>query len=125
MRKQITAFLLCTCLFFIALVGCSDSKNSALVGDWTPSSVSLNGKTMQYKDLGLDDGQFIFSFKSDGKCTATLAGITGEGTYTFNDTSVDVEINGDTQKLDYTDGSLTLTLDYSGITSSFTFVKVQ
>lgn len=121
--KKIAVILSVTILSMCVFVGCSDNKNSEIVGKWIPTTASLNGETVQYSYLGLEDDYFGFTFDSNGKCTATLTGITGEGTYIFNDTSVDVTINNEVQKLDYSNGTLTLTLNYNNDTTTFSFIK--
>ena len=64
------------------------------------------------------------TFYSGGKCSVTIGGVTNEGSFTFNETSVDVEYGGKTQKLSYDRGILTLKLDYNGNTTSYMFTKV-
>lgn len=121
--KKIAVTLSVVILSMCIFVGCSDNKNSEIVGKWIPTTASLNGETVQYSYLGLEDDYFGFTFSDNGKCTATLTGITGEGTYSFNGTSVDVTINDETQKLDYSNGTLTLTLNYDNDTTTFSFIK--
>lgn len=125
MIKKTLAFFISACFLLIIFAGCGEKNNSEIVGEWVPTTASLNGETIQYSELGIDDSQFGFTFFDDGKCTATLAGIEDDGTYVFNDTSVDVEINGESQKLDYDSGVLTLTLNYDDVTTAFTFTKVR
>lgn len=122
--KKAAAFTMAATLLVCIFSGCGSGKdNSQIVGKWTPTTASLNGETVKYSSLGLDESEFGFTFKDNGKCTATLASVTGEGTYTFNGTSVDIEINKETKKLNYDNGSLTLTLDYDNDTTTFTFTK--
>lgn len=125
MIKKISALLFCVLFSLIILAGCGKSDNSAIAGEWVPTTASFDGETVQYNELGIEEDQFGFTFTSDGKCTATLAGVTGEGTYVFNETSVDVNINDKTQKLDYENNTLTLTLDYGSSIATFTFTKVK
>ncbi len=125
MIKKTAAIILCAFFMIIMFNGCGADKNSEIVGKWVPTTASLNGSTVQYRELGIDEDQFSFTFESDGKCSATLAGIEGEGTYVFNETSVDVVINDETQRLNYDNGNLTLTLNYDNNTTSFTFTKVR
>ena len=100
-------------------------KNSEIVGEWVPTTAKLNGSTIKYDELGIEKEKFGFVFTDDGKCTATLAGINDESSYTFNGTSVDIQINGEDYKLDYEKGNLTLSLNYGGEYTSFTFTKVK
>ena len=104
--------------------GCSSGDNSEIVGEWTPSTVSIGGTTISYSDLETSGRDFSFRFYSSGKCKITIGGITNEGSFTFNETSVDVEYGGKTQKLSYDRGILTLKLDYNGKTTSYMFTKV-
>ncbi len=121
-----TLALLCSILCILTVfIGCSDDKNAEIVGDWVPVTATLNGATVKYSELGLDDSQFGLTFNSNGTCTATLAGISDEGTYTFNETSIDVVINEDHHKLDYEKGSITFSLDYYSNSMSLTFTKVK
>ena len=125
MIKKTSALLFCVLFSLIIIAGCGKDENSVIVGDWIPTTASFDGETVQYSELGLEDGQFGFTFTSDGKCTATLAGVTGKGTYTFNETSVDVNINDKIQKLSYENNTLTLTLHYGTSVATFTFTKVK
>ena len=123
MIKRITA-LLTVCLLLLHAAGCSSEDNSEIVGEWTPSTVSNGGTTIAYSDLDTSGKDFSFTFYSGGKCKITIGGITNEGSFTFNETSVDVEYGGKTQKLSYDRGILTLKLDYNGNTTSYMFTKV-
>lgn len=125
MIKKTATMLFCVLFTFIILAGCGKNENSVIVGQWVPTTASLNGETVQYGELGIEQDQFGFTFETDGKCTVTLAGITGKGTYVFNETSVDVNINDQTHKLDYQNGTLSLTLNYSDSEAKFTFTKVN
>lgn len=123
-RKAVSLFI---CVLFAAFmfVGCSDNKNSEIVGEWTPTTATINGETIKYDELEIENDKFGFVFTDDGKCTATLAGISDESSYVFNGTSVDIQINGEDYKLDYDSGNLTLSLNYGGEYTSFTFTKVK
>lgn len=120
-----TFVLLCSaCFLLLALCSCGeDQNNSEIAGHWVPTTATLNGSSVNYSELDLEDDYFSLTFNSDGTCTATLTGIEGSGTYVFNGTSVDITINGDTQRLTYENSQLTLTLSYDGNTSSFVFAK--
>ena len=121
-----TSALLCSliCILFL-FVGCGDNKNAEIVGEWVPITATLNGETVQYGELGLDDSQFGLVFNSNGTCKTTLAGISNEGTYVFNETSIDVVINENHHKLDYEKGVITYSLDYYSNSMSLTFTKVK
>lgn len=123
MIKKIAALLVGAMMVLCSFAGCGGSDNSEIVGEWVPSTVSLNGETVKYSELDIDVSQFGFVFEPGGKCIATLAGISGSGSYTFNGTSVDVEVNNDIKKLNYDKGVLTLALDYGNDATTFTFTK--
>lgn len=124
--KRFISALIIALIFTFSLTGCSNNKNSEIVGNWIPTTASLNGETVQYSYLGLDDNYFGFSFKANGTCTATLAGITGKGTYIFNGTSVDVTIDQEEpKKLTYDNGTLTLKLNYDDDVTTFSFIKTK
>lgn len=109
----------------ISLSGCGDkSENELLKGKWIPISAVINGETIQYSEFELKDGYFEFNFKSNGTCTATLAGIDYSGSYVFSGTSVDAVLNGNNEKLIYESVQQTLTYNYDS-TTSFTFIKEQ
>lgn len=123
-KVKLTVSAIIICCLFLLISGCSKSNNNAdIVGNWVPTTASLNGQSVNYSDLGLQDDYFGFTFNDDGSCNATLAGVKGNGKYTFNNTSVDVTINNESRKLTYEKGTLTLTLDFDGNSTQFTFVK--
>ena len=125
MGKKAVSLLMCVFCAVFMLCGCGENKNSEIVGEWVPTTATLIGSTIKYDELGIEKEKFGFIFADDGKCTATLAGISDESTYTFNGTSVDIQINGEEYKLDYEKGNLTLSLNYGGNYTSFTFTKVK
>lgn len=121
-----TAFLLLCFLFvLICFSGCEENDSSEILGKWVPATAQINGETIQYSELGVNSNQFEFNFENGGKCKTTLAGVSSEGSYSFNGTSVDVEVNGDIKKLDYDNGTLTLVLNYDSNTTTFTFTKAR
>ena len=121
------AFVVLVCLSVCAALifsGCSDDNNAPVVGEWMPSTVSIGGTTVSYNDLDTKGRDFGFVFNSDGSCKITIGGIRNDGTYTFNETSVDLQYGGKTQKLSYDEGILTLKLTYHDQTTSYMFTKV-
>ena len=52
-----------------------------------------------------------------------IGGVSNEGSYTFNKTSVDIEYGGKSQKLAYDKGILTLSLNYNNEVTSYMFTK--
>ena len=118
------AFFICTLFAVLMLSGCGENKNTQLVGEWTPATVSINGETIKYTELELEEKEFKLIFDANGNCHLTLAGVTHETTYTFNDTSVDIELNGESHKLTYENSTLTFTFDYGTEVTTFTFKKV-
>lgn len=121
-KTQISILLILTTLMF-TLCGCGDDEaNEILVGKWHPTSAVLNGESVKYSELGLEEGYFEFEFSSNGNCTATLAGIDYKGTYTFEETSVDAVLSGVHEKLIYERVQGTITYNFDN-TTSFTFIK--
>lgn len=116
--------VICNVFIILAFTGCSANDNSAVVGKWIPVSATVNGKTIQYSELDADQSQFILEFTSDGKCNATLGGIESSGTYVFNNTSVDVVLDGKEEKLKYDNGDLTMNFNYDNASTSITFTRL-
>lgn len=125
MIKKIAAFLILFSAAMLLFAGCSTNENSAITGKWEATSASINGETVQFSVLETEGKDFCFEFKSDGTCIATLAGISNNGTYVFNKTSVDIEYGGKTEKLLYDDGVLTLNFYYNNETTSFMFTRTS
>ena len=86
MLKQASAMLL-ICVLVFALAGCSSGDNSAIVGEWKPSTVSIGGTTISYSELDTEGRDFSFVFNASGSCDITIGGIENEGSYTFNETA--------------------------------------
>lgn len=124
MLKHAAAIVL-LCVFVLALAGCSSEDNSAIVGEWKPSTVSIDGTTISYGDLQTKGRDFSIVFYANGKCRIKIAGVENEGSFSFNETSVDIEYGGKTQKLSYDQGILTLKFEYDGQTTSYMFSKVS
>ena len=125
MFKKIAAFLMLFSAAILLFAGCSTNDNSAVVGTWEATSASINGETIQFSELETEGKEFWFEFKSDGKCVATLAGVSNNGTFTFNKTSVDIQYGGKTERLLYDDGVLTLSFYYNNETTSFMFTRTS
>ncbi len=123
MGKRIAAVPLIFLLLGILLSGCDGDNNSAIVGEWVPSTVSIGGTTIAYSELNTEGQSFQLRFFDNGKCEITLGGVKNDGTYTFNDTAVDIKYGGKTQKLSYDQGILTLKMDYNGQPTSYMFTK--
>lgn len=124
MIKNISALMLCVVLGMCVFAGCSDDNNSEIVGKWVPTTVTIGSSTVPYSDLVKEGREFILTFESNGKCKIILGGIENEGEFTFNETSVDVKYGGQSMKLDYNQGILTLTLNYNNESTSYMFSKV-
>ncbi len=124
--KKTAVLLLAVVLAFTAVMlsGCSEGGNEAIVGEWTPSTVSIHGSTIPYSKLDTNGKEFSFNFYSDGKCKIIIGGISNEGTYTFNETSVDIRYGGKSQRLSYERGIITLNLNYNDQTTSYMFTRV-
>ena len=135
--KKTAAILALVLLLLTAamLTGCSGEDNSEIVGEWKPSTVSINGTTISYSDLDTKGKDFSFNFYPDGKCKIIIGGFTvsddgsrlvsNDGSYHFHQTSVDIQYGGKSQKLSYDHGILTLKLDYNGQTTAYMFTKVS
>ena len=124
MKKSLCAVLMIA-LFaaMLTLAGCGENKNSAIVGEWIPATATINGETVQFSELNADVDNFGFVFKENGSCEITIAGTKNNGTYTFNETSVDIDYGGKSEKLLYSDGMLTMNFNYNNETTSFMFTK--
>lgn len=103
--------------------GCGENKNSEIVGEWVPATANINGETIKFSELNTDSNNFGFVFEENGSCEVTIAGTKNSGSYVFNDTSVDIEYGGKTERLAYTDGMLTLYFNYNNESTSFMFTK--
>lgn len=123
MLKRVFALVLVIMTAAFVLTGCGDNANAEIAGKWIPTAANLNGENVRYSDLNLEDGYFSLEFSESGTCKATIAGVEGEGKYTFNNSSVDVRIDSEEYKIDYSNNTLTLTLNYGSNKSSFSFVK--
>lgn len=124
MGKKFAALSLLCLLISLLLPGCGEENNSAIAGEWVPSTVSIGGTTISYSELDTKGRDFNFRFNPDGKCKIVIGGVQNDGTYTFNDTSVDIQYGGKSQKLSYDQGILTLKMTYNGQTTSYMFTKV-
>lgn len=125
--KKTAAILALVLLLLTAamLTGCTGEDNSEIVGEWKPSTVSINGTTISYSDLDTKGKDFSFNFYPDGKCKIIIGGVSNDGSYHFHQTSVDIQYGGKSQKLSYDHGILTLKLDYNGQTTAYMFTKVS
>lgn len=123
MIKKFAIILFFASTLLLILVGCGNDENSEIVGDWVPSTATINGTTVQYSSLGLDDDQFFLSFDSNDKCTVILTGITHSCTYTYNGTSIDIIINNEEHKLGYEAGIITYSLNYENNPMQICFTK--
>lgn len=125
MQKQIASLLLCMVMVLALTAGCSEDNNAEIVGKWVPSTVSLGGTTVAYSDIAKEGKEFSLTFDSNGSCEVILGGIRNEGTFVFNETSVDVTYGSQSMKLNYSQNILTLTLNYNNESTSYMFTKVQ
>ncbi|MBQ2569582.1 MAG: hypothetical protein II573_04220, partial [Ruminococcus sp.] len=94
--KKTAAILALVLLLLTAavLTGCSNEDNSEIVGEWKPSTVSINGTTISYSDLDTKGKDFSFNFYPDGKCKIIIGGVSNDGSYAFHQTSVDIQYGG-------------------------------
>lgn len=124
MRRFLSVLWIClTLLAFMA--GCGSEKNTKLIGRWEATKVNLNGETINFSDLDTNNKEFSFEFREDGSCRTVLGGVENDGTYTFNETTVDIVYGNKTEKLHYDRGVLTLTFRYNHETTAYMFVRVD
>ncbi len=76
--KKTAAILALVLLLLTAavLTGCSNEDNSEIVGEWKPSTVSINGTTISYSDLDTKGKDFSFNFypaKAKSSATTTAS----------------------------------------------------
>lgn len=125
MKKLIFALICAACAVtvILSLSGCEENKNDAIVGEWVPATATINGETIQFTELDTDSEKFGFVFEANGSCEITIAGTKNNGKYTFNETSVDIDYGGKSEKLMYSEGMLTMNFNYNNETTSFMFTK--
>lgn len=124
MKKALCAAAALTIMLTLLFAsGCSENKNSEIVGEWVPATANINGETIKFSELNTDSNNFGFVFEENGSCEVTIAGTKNSGSYVFNDTSVDIEYGGKTERLAYSDGMLTLYFNYNNESTSFMFTK--
>lgn len=123
MIKKFAVIMFCVSMILLISAGCGTDKNSEIIGDWVPSTATINGTTVNYSQLGIDEDQFYLSFSSNDTCTVTLTGISHNCTYKFNDTSIDIIINNEEQKLGYEAGIIIYSLDYDNNPMQISFTK--
>ena len=85
MRRIIACLLICA-----AFAGCGSGENSKIVGKWQATKVKLKGETINFSELESEGKEFSFDFREDGSCKAVLGGVENNGSYTFNQTTVDI-----------------------------------
>ena len=123
-RKIIACILVCAAAV-LCFAGCGSGENSKIVGKWQATKVKLNGETISFSQLDADGKEFSFDFREDGSCKAVLGGIENNGSYTFNQTTVDIMYGGREEKLKYDRGVLTLTFYYNNEPTSYMFTKIE
>ena len=125
MKITVSALILLVFGVLAVLTGCSSEDNSAIVGTWEATKANIHGETIQFSELETENKDFRFVFNSNGSCTAVIAGVSNEGTYTFNKTSVDILYGGKSEKLLYDEGVLTLNFYYNNEKTSYMFTKME
>lgn len=121
----VSLLLVCSMLSGILLINCANKKNDILVGDWSPTTVEIQGKIMKYSDLGVNNSLFDLYFTKDGRCSVTIGGIETDGIYFLNKSSVDIELNDKNQKLCFQRRTLTMSLNYGNADALITFVRTE
>ena len=125
MKITVSALILLVFGMLAVLTGCSSEDNSVIVGTWEATKANIHGETIQFSELETENKDFRFVFNSNGSCTAVIAGVSNEGTYTFNKTSVDILYGGKSEKLLYDEGVLTLNFYYNNEKTSYMFTKME
>ena len=125
MKITVSALILLVFGMLVVLSGCSSDKHSVIVGTWEATKANINGETIQFSELDTENKDFRFIFNNNGSCKAIIAGVPNEGTYTFNETSVDILYGGKSEKLLYDEGVLTLNFYYNNEKTSYMFTKVE
>ncbi len=115
----------CGILSSILLINCTNKKNDILVGDWSPTTIKIQGTTIKYSDLIVNNQLFDLCFTKDGKCSVTIGGVKNDGIYSLNKSSVEIKINNKSQKLSFEGKTLTMSLDYDNTDTLITFVRTE
>ena len=123
-RRIIACLLICAAVL-LCFAGCGSDDNSKIVGKWQATKVKLKGETINFTELESEGKEFSFDFREDGSCKAVLGGVENNGSYTFNQTTVDVMYGNKEEKLKYDRGVLTLTFYYNNEATSYMFTKIE
>lgn len=115
----------CGILLGILLINCTNKKNDILVGDWSPTTIEIQGTTIKYSDLIVNNQLFDLCFTKDGRCSVTIGGVKNDGIYSLNKSSVEIKINNKSQKLSFEGRTLTMSLDYDNTDTLITFVRTE
>lgn len=122
---NISLLSFCGILSSILLINCTNKKNDILVGDWSPTTIEIQGTTIKYSDLIVNNQLFDLCFTKDGRCSVTIAGVKNDGIYSLNKSSVEIKINNKSQKLSFEGRTLTMSLDYDNTDTLITFVRTE
>lgn len=128
--KKYIAVIMVTVIMMV-LAGCGGSKGNGdapVVGDWKLSSVEAMGVTMtaeQFTEAA--GGDVKMSIKGDGTFTMDLGSLygdaSGEGKWEYTEPTLSLTVDGESITGEYADSKLTLTLEQGGQTVSMTFEK--
>ncbi len=127
MKKLLSVLMLA--VMMMAFVGCGGKGDSdaPVVGDWKLATIEAMGQTMtvdEFAELsGSDDVKMEMSIKADGKFTASLGDISGEGTWEYKEPTLTLSSDGESMTGEYKDGKLTLQMEEAGQSYSMTFEK--
>lgn len=122
---NISLLSFCGILSGILLINCTNKKNDILVGDWSPTTIEIQGTTIKYSDLIVNNQLFDLCFTKDGRCSVTIGGVKNDGIYSLNKSSVEIKINNKSQKLSFEGRTLTMSLDYDNTDTLITFVRTE
>ncbi len=128
MKKLLSVLMLA--VMMMAFVGCGGSKGDSdapVVGDWKLATVEAMGVSMTVDEFaalsGSDDVKMEMSIKADGKFSASLGDISGEGTWEYTEPTLTLSSDGESMTGEYKDGKLTLQMEEAGESYSMTFEK--
>ena len=122
MRSKMTKLLslAMALVLTLSLTACGGSGGNDLAGTtWALSSGSQGGVTIDQDTLeSRFGGSMTYTFEEDGTVVLALGGVSVEGTWTLDGSTVSLDIQGDTGTMTL-DGD-TLTMEESGVTVEFT-----
>lgn len=109
MKKLLTIFM--SLLVALILTACSSDSNP-VAGTYELTKMEAGGVTITPEDelwqTATGGKDATMELEGDGKCSVSLFGQTGEGSYEVKDTTVTITIDGDPQDFELEDDNLTV-----------------